>query len=156
MYKIITIGKKDYKLEYSIEASLYGDCVSKLTGMLADIEIGGENNDVKSVLSGMSSLPQTTLTIFYAGLMENHGDHPNGDGSVPDIYSAKQLMAQYLREHAEDDEGNFYSLMNLCINQMAEDGFFKLVGLDKIMQSPSPKKRVAKTPQDHLKKATEK
>ena len=30
MYKTLTIGGKDYKLEYTIEASLYGDCIEKL------------------------------------------------------------------------------------------------------------------------------
>ena len=27
MYKILTIGGEDYKLEYTIEAALYSDCV---------------------------------------------------------------------------------------------------------------------------------
>lgn len=31
MYKVLNIGGQEYKLEYSIEASLYADCISNLT-----------------------------------------------------------------------------------------------------------------------------
>lgn len=154
MYKTIMINGQEYKLEYSIEASLYADCISNLTGLLSDIGIAENNKDIKSMLCGMANIPQTTLVLFYAGLMEYHGTHADGDGRVPDIQTAKKLISQYIREHSNNDDGNFYSIMEMCINQMAEDGFFKLVGLDKMMQS-SPKKKTPKTPQDH-KKASEK
>lgn len=143
MYKIVKINNQDYKLEYSIEASLYADCISNLTILLADIGTAENNKDVKGMLKGMSNVPQTTLIMFYAGLMEHHGSHPSGDGKVPDISVAKSLISQYIREHAEDGEGNFYSVMEMCINQMAEDGFFRLIGLDKIMDL-SPKKKTTK------------
>ena len=143
MYKIVKINNQDYKLEYSIEASLYADCISNLTILLADIGTAENNKDVKGMLKGMSNVPQTTLIMFYAGLMEHHGSHPSGDGKVPDISAAKSLISKYIREHAEDGEGNFYSVMEMCINQMAEDGFFRLIGLDKIMDL-SPKKKTTK------------
>ena len=143
MYKILNIGGYEYKLEYSIEASLYADCISNLTILLSDIGTAESNKDVKGMLKGMSSVPQTTLIMFYAGLMEHHGSHPSGDGKVPDISVAKSLISQYIREHAEDGEGNFYSVMEMCINQMAEDGFFNLIGLDKILDL-SPKKKTTK------------
>ena len=59
--------------------------------------------------------------------------HPDGDGSVPDIQTAKHLIAQYLKEHSEDDTGNFFGIMQMCIEQMGEDGFFKLTGLEGMM-----------------------
>ncbi len=34
MYKILNIGGQDYKLEFSVEASLYADCVSGLTSLM--------------------------------------------------------------------------------------------------------------------------
>lgn len=152
MYKILNIGGQDYKLEFSVEASLYADCVSSLTGIMTDIEIAGSENDIKKVLSGISNIPQTTLTIFYAGLMEHHGTHSEGDGKVPDIATAKRLISQYIKEHNEDDSGNFYGIMQMCIGQMGEDGFFKLVGLEAMMNSMMEnQKRPKKVPQDHKK-----
>lgn len=133
MYKVLQIGGKDYKLEYSIEASLYADCTASLTGLMTEIQIAGDSKDIKRIVSELSNIPQTTLTIFYAGLMEHHGVHPDGDGSVPDIQTAKHLIAQYLKEHSEDDSGNFFGIMQMCIEQMGEDGFFKLTGLEGMM-----------------------
>lgn len=133
MYKILRISGKDYKLEYSIEASLYADCTASLTGLMTEIQIAGEDKNVKKVVSEISNIPQTTLTIFYAGLMEHHGAHPDGDGSVPDIQTAKYLIAQYLKEHSDDETGNFFGIMQMCIEQMGEDGFFKLTGLEGMM-----------------------
>lgn len=154
MYKALTIGGKEYHLEYSIEASLYSDCVSSIAGMLTDAAIAEKEQDVKMLLSGMSNVPQTALTIFYAGLMEAHGTHPNGDGQVPDIQTAKGLIAEFMREHKEDEYGNFYGVMQMCIEQMGEDGFFDLVGLNAMTEGMK-KKKPRKVPQDH-KKASEK
>lgn len=149
MYKVLQIGGKDYKLEYSIEASLYADCTASLTGLMTEIQIAGDSKDVKRIVSELSNIPQTTLTIFYAGLMEHHGVHPDGDGSVPDIQTAKHLIAQYLKEHSEDDTGNFFGIMQMCIEQMGEDGFFKLTGLEGMMnqfsQTTKPNRAARRT-----------
>lgn len=134
MYKVLSIGGKDYKFEYSIEASLYADCTASLTGLLTDIEAARDENDIKGVLKGMANIPQTSLTLFYAGLLEHHGNHPDGDKSVADIQAAKRLIAQYMNEHADDGNGDYYSIMVMCIEQMSEDGFFKKLGLEKMME----------------------
>lgn len=111
--------------------------------------------DIEKLLDGVSNIPQTALTIFYAGLMEAHGTHADGDGRVPDIQTAKRLLAQYAKEHAEDDIGNFYGILEICIEQMGEDDFFKLVGLDRIIAAGQKKvKKVPKVPQDHLRKVS--
>ena len=149
MYKVLTIGGKEYRLEYSIEASLYADCVTSLMGMMADVENADNEKNVKKMLEGMSNIPQTALTIFYAGLMEAHGSHPDGDGTVPDIQTAKRLISEYMKEHKGEDSGNFYGVMNICVEQMVEDGFFELVGLNALMESP--KKKQKKVPTDHQK-----
>ena len=153
MYKVLTIGGKEYRLEYSIEASLYADCVTSLMGMMADVENADNEKNVKKMLEGMSNIQQTALTIFYAGLMEAHGSHPDGDGTVPDIQTAKRLISEYMKEHKGEDSGNFYGVMNICVEQMVEDGFFELVGLHALMESP--KKKQKKAPMDHQ-KASEK
>ena len=156
MYKVLQIGGKDYKLEYSIEASLYADCTASLTGLMTEIQIAGDSKDIKRIVSELSNIPQTTLTIFYAGLMEHHGVHPDGDGSVPDIQTAKHLIAQYLKEHSEDDTGNFFGIMQMCIEQMGEDGFFKLTGLEGMMnqfnQTTNPNRATRRAQDKALKK----
>lgn len=152
MYKILNIGGQDYKLEYSIEASLYADCVSGLTSLMTDIEIAGEESNIKKLLSGISNIPQTALVMFYAGLMEAHGTHPDGDGKVPNIETAKKLIAQYIKEHSGEELGNFYGIMLMCVEQMGEDGFFNLVGLFPLMEKMTePVKKSRKVPQDHKK-----
>lgn len=134
MYKVLNIGGNDYKLEYSIEASLYADCISELTNILTDVGVAGVQKDVKKIISGIANVPKTALAMFYAGLMEAHGTHPGGDGKVPDINTAKKLISQYIKEHSEDGTGNFYSIMQMLIAQMEEDGFFKLIGLETLTE----------------------
>ena len=73
---------------------------------------------------------------------------------MPDIQTAKGLIAEFMREHKEDEYGNFYGVMQMCIEQMGEDGFFDLVGLNAMTEGMK-KKKPRKVPQDH-KKASEK
>lgn len=152
MYKVLNIGGQDYKLEFSIEASLYADCVSELTNILTDVGIAGIQKNVKMIISGISNVPKATLSMFYAGLMEAHGTHPDGDGKVPDINTAKKLITQYIKEHSEDGLGNFYSIMQMLIAQMEEDGFFNLIGLETLTEKMMD---ASKKPKEN-KKASEK
>ncbi len=152
MYKVLNIGGQDYKLEFSIEASLYADCVSELTNILTDVGVAGIQKNVKMIISGISNIPKATLSMFYAGLMEAHGIHPGGDGKVPDINTAKKLITQYIKEHSEDGLGNFYNIMQMLIAQMEEDGFFKLIGLETLTEMMMD---ASKKPKDH-KKVSEK
>lgn len=133
MYKTITIGEKDYKLEYSIEASLYGDCVASVVSLLAGIGRAAEKDDIVKQIREISNVPQVAWTIFYAGLLEAHGTHPEGDGRVPDKETAKVLMVQYIKEHHGEEGGDFYDVLTMCMNQMGEDGFFKLTGMDAVI-----------------------
>ena len=131
MYKTITIGGKDYKLQYSIEASLYGDCVASITSMLATIGNAAEKKDIIKQIHEISNIPQVAWTLFYSGLLEAHGMHPEGDGTVPDKQTAKSLMVQYMKEREEP--ADFYDILTMCLNQMGEDGFFKLTGMESVM-----------------------
>lgn len=152
MYKVLNIGGQDYKLEFSVEASLYADCVSELTNILTDVGIAGIQKDVKMIISGISNVPKATLSMFYAGLMEAHGTHPDGDRKVPDINTAKKLITQYIKEHSEDGLGNFYNIMQMLIAQMEEDGFFNLIGLETLTEKMMD---ASKKPKEN-KKASEK
>lgn len=162
--KVITIGGNDYTFEFSIEASLYSECTEKVTGLMAEAGFSqsedetktkeeNEKNSIKNMLATMSDIPTVAMTMFYAGLIEHHG--ALGDGRVKNIKDAKALVKTYLAEHKDDDKGNFYAIMQEMMECMADDDFFKLIGLDKMFQ-PSEEKKVAKIPQDHKKKATTK
>ena len=166
MYKILPIGGKDYKLEYTVEASLYSDCITELreflgktSGAVVESEITENMNDeqkatvrsqlLKNVLSGMDNLPKTAITIFYAGLLEHHGE--DGDRSVLSMKDAKNLVRQYFEDHAEDGTDNFYDLLLICMEQIGADGFFKRTGMEKALTEGNKK---IKEPQDHKKKAS--
>lgn len=168
MYKRLQIGTKEYKLEYTIEASLYNECVERMMeffgktlaitneqeltkGLSKEEKIEMRMQLVKDSLSGMINLPKTALTVFYAGLLEYHGEA--GDNTVRSIGDAKALVKQYFSEHVEDGKDNFYDLLQVCMEQMGEDGFFKLTGMERFLsqngeseeiQKPNRAKRRAK------------
>src|SRR5699024_12341392 len=87
--------------------------------------------------------------LVSAGRSQEHGRHANGDGRVTNMEAANRLIAKYIKEKEDTEDGNFYSIMEMCINQMTEDGFFKLVGLDRVIQAGKAKTRIV--PQDHKK-----
>lgn len=155
--KIINIAGKDYKFEFTIEASLYNECTEKVTGLMFALSGSDGKEDIKDILSSLADIPQTTLTMFYAGLLEHHGE--DGDGTILDKKDAKKLIKQYFEEHKEDGTGNFYGVMLEMIACMKDDDFFKQIGLDKMMtqeeeEQAEAQKKEPKKPQDHKKKAT--
>lgn len=161
MYKVLKIGEKDYKLEYTIEASLYDECIESLVSFLGNI-FGAINGSeflekanekekemirsavIKSSLSSVGNLPSTALTVFYAGLMENHGS--SGDNSVLSKQDAKQIVKEYFKEHKGDGTDNFYDLLMICLEQMGEDGFFERTGLVKLMNSGTKNQKSSRKP----------
>ena len=145
---VLNIGNKDYKIEFTIEASLCNECTEKVTNLMMNIAEASGKKAVREVVSSMTDVPQTTMTMFYAGLLEYHGE--DGDGTVVNKDDAKKLLKKYFAEHKEDGTGNFYSLMELLIEQMGNDGFFKQIGLEQMFTQA----KEVKTPQDHKKKAT--
>lgn len=145
MYKLLKIGGEEYKFEFSIEASLYNNCIEKITTLMLNVDNGQTNNDIKSLLTSVSDIPQTAIECFYAGLLEHHG--MDGDKRVPNVRTAKLLI----REMFQDDESechNWNDVLELCTTQMREDGFFALIGLS------TESKRQPKVPQDHKRKQT--
>lgn len=152
MYKIIKIGGEDYKLEFSIEASLYNDCIEKITNLMYSIDSGQNKRDVKQILSGISDIPNTAVICFYAGLMEHHGIE--GDGKVVNLLTAKRLAKQLLKDE-ESEVKNWYDIFRICLDQMSEDGFFDLIGMsDMLSAEPTEPKKEPKKPQDHKRKQT--
>ena len=145
MYKVISIDGKDYRLEYSIEASLYDECIEKITSLMYNIDAANGRDGVRSLIKGISNLPNTAIVCFYAGLMQYHG--VEGDGSVVTLSTAKKLASALLRNETSDIN-NWYDLLTMCVDQMGEDGFFDLIGLGSMTES----RRIPKVPQDHKRK----
>lgn len=148
MYKILNIGGADYKLEYTVEASLYEEGIERLIGFLGKTSVSVDEEELKGLpeeqqieirkryvmenLSGVSNIPSLAMSVFYAGLLEHHG--PTGDKKVRTKGDAKGLVRQYFDEHKNDGTDNFYDLLLICMEQMGEDDFFKRTGLEKVME----------------------
>ena len=133
--KKITINKKEYTFEFTIEASLYDDCTKSVMDMIVKggmLQGAAESNDAESALENLidtiANLPQKALTLFYAGLLEHHG--PEGDGSIQGMSDAKKLLVTYLKESGK----SFRDILGDMMNLMAEDSFFELIGLDKMTE----------------------
>lgn len=123
----LRIDNKNYKLEYSIEASLCGYCTEAVSNFMGNFAEAQGKKDVKKMLSGITNIPQSVLPMFYAGLLEHHGE--DGDRTVTSLNDAKTLLKKYFKENKEE---NFYSLMQKLVEQMGNDGFFKQIGLEQI------------------------
>lgn len=141
--KTINIAGKDYRFEFSIEASLYNECTESVTGIMVTMAEAQGKEDIKAMVTTIADIPKTALTMFYAGLIEHHGY--NGDKTVMGIPEAKSLVKKYLSEHKEDGKGNFYSIMQEMIECMSDDGFFELIGLGKLTRDTAQKTKITKT-----------
>lgn len=130
---ILNIGKKDYNIEFNIEASLNAECVDQITEFMCGLGRAESKNPIQSVLDSVKDKPKTVLAMFYAGLLEHHGTE-DGDGTITCKADAKKLLKQYFAEHKEDGAGNYYSLYTLLLGQMEDDGFFALIGLEQTMK----------------------
>ena len=154
--KRITINGKDYTIEFSIEATMYNECIEDVMDMI--ITAGKMQNTVenakedeeKSVTNvidafknSVSEIPKRALNLFYGGLLEHHG--ANGDRTVNSIADAKNLMTAYIKE----SNVSLYEILNDMVEQMGEDHFFDMIGVEKMLNNVTPKK----VPQDHKRKS---
>lgn len=147
--KTISIDGKEYTLEFTIEAALYNECTEKVVNLMSSMNEAKDNESTKELITSMSDIPQTTLTMFYAGLLEHHGE--DGDGTVLNKKDAKRLIKKYFEEHKEDETGNFYGVMEILIDVMDDDDFFNQIGLNQLAGETE---KHPKTPQDHKRKQT--
>lgn len=163
--KILTIGEKEYTLEYSFMAAEHKQTVQKMFEILSGAylikraNITNENEEEKeskenlanAMIEGtaemVADIPHIVKTAFYSGLLENH------DLSENDAYL---LMKQYMKEN----KISYRKLFEDIKTCMEDDGFFDLSGLTEMMEEMNSsvetqvKKRTPKTPQDHKKKST--
>jgi len=121
----IKIGEKTYKIEYNFEAALYEDCVTALYKIVTSSADGNLKQDSAEILKSIAGQPNTVVTLFYAGLMENN--------AVADTSVAKGLLKQYFIENKGNKEANFYGIYKLINKQMEDDCFFDLIGLSAVI-----------------------
>lgn len=150
---VVEIGNKKYELEYTFEAVLYEKCIEKVVELFGSIAAANEvasgkvdESVTKDVLKQMTSIPKTTITLFYAGLLEKNPVETEDD--------AKALLKQYFKENPDADNGTFYGMMAAIMSQMDEDGFFKQIGLMNEKQENQPKTLQAHKMRATTKKAT--
>ena len=125
--KKINIGGKDYTFEFTMEASLNEDCVTKVSEFMYLSFEAQDSDDLKKVIAEtLSSTASTALSLFYAGLLEHHGDE------IKSKEDAKNLVKVYFSENEEN--ADWFSILEMMLETMMEDGFFKLIGLEKMDQ----------------------
>ena len=144
------INGREYTLRYSVEASLYDECVEKTTNIMVKFEEASDTNDdkeaIRRVLGAISNIAQTTVSMFYAGLLENYGTGKHGDGTIKSIEDAKDLIRDYFEEN---ENANYWDMMTAMLDQMGKDGFFKRIGLESMTDQAT---KSMKKPQDHKRK----
>lgn len=166
---IIKVNNKEYKIEYTFEAAHNKKCVdtcwNQFTGAgmmrnaaLNELEDSDATNKVMtldSIIGFMSDIPETVITLLYAGLLEYHG--PDSDDPVINTgRDARNLYKQFCKENPDSELASDMEMFNAIKVQMEEDGFFKRIGLESFMEQMRQaelQEDLKKAPQDHKKKA---
>ena len=136
----ITVNGKEYILEYTFEAAENQKCVDAMTdifggAMMTKIDDSkSEALQIRDFLMTISDLPRMAMDMFYAGLLENHGE--DGDGEIMSRLDAKRLYKKFCKENPEHAMSiSYYGLITVISEQMEKDGFFKRTGLSDILES---------------------
>ncbi len=124
----LTINEKDYTFEFTIAATLCEQCVEKTTKLIFGIVDAESEADIDKMIHSISDIYSTTFALFYGGLLEHHADE------IKSEKEAKALLTEYFKENTDRKEYNFYTLFNMLLEQVKEDGFFDLLGLDAMME----------------------
>ena len=97
MYRVLEVSGVPYRIEYTIEAALYEECIETVTNFMIGMGEASGEKDIKMLIKNMANVPSLTITLLYAGLLEHHGTHKGADGTVTCLEDAKQIAAQYIR-----------------------------------------------------------
>ena len=118
------IDGKEFVIEYGSVAML--SCPECVEHVLNLVHLNEQKDIPLSRRFGtiMKDVPQITLLLFHAGLLEHHGE--DGDKTVLSLNDAKSLLKKYFRENAE---ATFLDLLAELIGQMDKDNFLALLGM---------------------------
>lgn len=151
------VGDKEYTLEYTFEAAENQKCVDAMTdifggAMMTKIdESKSEALQIRDFLMTLSDMPRMAMDMFYAGLLEHHGE--DGDGTITCRQDAKRLYKQFCKENPDNAMAtSYYGLVTVISNQMEEDGFFKRTGMEDILGSMEKAAKEVKKPTDRKRK----
>ena len=137
--KTVTIGEKEYQLEFTFEAAEHRGLIQSMFRILSGSylvrrgsaeaqEETPQEGTAAAMLDGVaemiSDMPHICRTAFYAGLLEHH--------RVPEE-EAVQLMRQYMKEQ-NLTYVQLYEELRSC---MEDDGFFALSGLTGMLERMS-------------------
>ena len=138
----ITVNGKEYILEYTFEAAECHECIDAamdIFGGMMTAKIDSKHSEemqVRDFLMSLSDLPRMAMDMFYAGLLENHGTGPDGDGTITSRADARCLYKQFCKENPEDERAtSYYALCTSIAEQMEKDGFFKRTGMEDILEN---------------------
>lgn len=118
------IDGKEFVIEYGPVAMLScPECIGQVLSLVhlneqKDIPLNRRFETIRK------DVPQITSLLFYAGLLEHHGE--DGDKTVLSLNDAKSLLKKYFRENAE---ATFLDLLAGLIEQMTKDDFLALLGM---------------------------
>lgn len=151
------IGEKEYTLEYTFEAAERHECIDAAMDIFGGVmmtKIDGSKSEelqIRDFLMTVSDIPRMAMDMFYAGLLEHHGE--DGDGTILNRTDARRLYKQFCKENPEDERAeSYYALCTAIAAQMEEDGFFKRTGMEDILGNMEETANPSKTPMDHQKK----
>ena len=132
------IDGKEFTIKYGLTAVVdspeYIEPIIKLSHL-------NEQKDIplsKRFGPAMRDVPQITSLLFYAGLLEHHGE--DGDKTVLSLNDAKSLLKKYFKENEE--ETTFLDLLAELTEQMAKDDFLALLGMGlEVNNDTTPRKK---------------
>lgn len=162
----LLINGKERTIEFTFEAAeseLLQTVFDYFSGayMFKGIRDSGSELEQKvaqmdAMISGISAVPKMAIDLFYIGLLEHHG--PCGD-TTQDILSrddAKMLYKAFGKENPENEISTQSGLFEALKKQMEEDGFFKRIGLEQMLEQMKPEEQPQpKISQEYKKKSTE-
>ena len=119
------IDGKEFTIEYGLTALVDSpECIEPIIKLI----YLNEQKDIplnKRFEPAMRDVSQITSLLFYAGLLEHHGE--DGDKTVLSLNDAKSLLKKYFKENAE--ETTFIGLLAELVGQMDKDNFLALLGM---------------------------
>ncbi|MFQ9515336.1 MAG: hypothetical protein ACLRZ9_05870 [Eubacterium sp.] len=153
--RIIKIGEKEYKLEFTFAAAEYKSIVQSMFNVMSGAyivkngNVDDDNSAMKAMFDGagemVAEIPHIAKDAFYAGLLEHNT-------------ITKEQSNELLKQYMVENKMSFRKVFEDIKKYMEEDGFFDLSGLNEIIkemnQTTEEETKTVKTPQDHKKKST--
>ena len=135
----LTKGGRNWKLEYTFEAAHYQRCVEKawdyFSGAMALREAAAAEGKsqaeqqmgvMNGIINSMVAIPDLVLLFIYAGLIEHHGREIKTEAD------ARQWYKEYCLDYPDTTDVEMLEKIRQC---MEDDGFFRRIGLDKMLES---------------------